>query len=1005
MTTPLSLDPPDWQALENAFHQALTAGMQHLQTLDQQPVWQPAPDAVKATFRTPLPTHGQSLESLLDSFRDRLLPYSNGNTHPSFFGWVHGGGNLYGALGELCAALLNSNSGGRDHIAHQVEHQVLQWSREMFGFSANSSGLLTSGTSMATVIALAVARQDAVGSAMKTQGLQGHTAPLVGYCSTQSHNSILKAFQLLGLGGNALRAIPVNDDFTLDTHALAEQIAVDRAAGAQPFCVIATVGTVNTGAIDDIDAIHALCQQESLWLHIDAAFGGAVALLDEYQTPLSGVQYADSIAFDFHKWFQVPYAVGGLLVKDAQAHQATFSERKEYLASDAVGLSAGEPWFCDLGPELSRGFLALKVWFTFQGLGTDRIATVVRKHCQLAQATAKQIDETPTLERLAPVPMNIVCCRYVPGRFQHASQESQPSTGYLDALNKTIVTQLQLQGVAAPSTTTLHGQLAIRIAIVNHRTEMTHMTELVEAIQPLGERIDARFAPLLQPTHWHLMQGGDARLLVDSDTGLNRYGCSPSPRDNAFTFASSTATSVSTPAYQAADAYRQRILHDCVQANEVTPLAAHCRALEADIASTLGMTDLEPDLHLSPSGTDAQLHVIAAVTTATPGKWVSIVCGSDETGSGTPFSVTGCHFDGTTCLGHTVTKGERLAGMPPIEYAGIPFKADEGRFYTLAEMDQRIEACVAAEMEKGHDVMLHAMDQSKFGCWAPSPTLLDRLRQRYGERLQVIIDACQLRIDAEDLRDHLTKGDILLITGSKFFTGPPFSGAAIFPHAFTHQLTQRGQPLPSGLTDYLPKADLGSWETLLPDAPSPLTIGMYLRWYAALTEAKRYYQVPKDKRISGLDGFGRDVMQMIGQHPHVDALFDTPDPWWARTEMHGDELGIRRSIFPFLIRDTQGHYLSQDQVKTLYEQLNRDMSDHPGLTESDKALAAQCCHIGQPVKIDGKHTSALRVSMGARILSDGWHDGVHDSHHLEEELRQVGLILEKLTLCVRQLLS
>ena len=192
MADVFNLDPSDWSELDAAFRQALQTGVAHYQTLDDQPVWRPAPEAVKAAFRTPLPREPQPLEGLVDRFRDQLLPYGNGNIHPSFFGWVHGGGNLYGALGELCAALLNSNLGGRDHLGHHVEHQVLQWCRELFGYPSNSSGLLTSGTSMATLIALAVARQHAVGPSMKTQGLQGREAPLVGYCSAQSHNSVLK---------------------------------------------------------------------------------------------------------------------------------------------------------------------------------------------------------------------------------------------------------------------------------------------------------------------------------------------------------------------------------------------------------------------------------------------------------------------------------------------------------------------------------------------------------------------------------------------------------------------------------------------------------------------------------------------------------------------------------------------------------------------------------------------------------------------------------------------
>ncbi|MCK2047135.1 pyridoxal phosphate-dependent decarboxylase family protein [Chromohalobacter moromii] len=999
MSTSLTLDPQNWHALEEAFHQALQTGLEHLQSLEEQPVWRPAPEAMKSAFRSPLPTSPKPLEQLLDQFRDQLLPYGNGNTHPRFFGWVHGGGNLYGALGELCAALLNNNLGGRDHIAHQVEHQVLQWSREMFGFPASSSGLLTSGTSMATLIALAVARQSAVGASMKTQGLQGNTSPLVGYCSAQSHNSVLKAFQLLGLGSDALRAVPVSDDFTLDTHALAELITADRLAGATPFCVIATVGTVNTGAIDDITAIREVCYREDLWLHVDAAFGGALALLDEYQDAIGAVQDADSIAFDFHKWFQVPYAVGGLLVKDANTHRATFSERKEYLTTEPMGLSAGAPWFCDFGPELSRGFMALKVWFTFQGVGTERLAGVVRKHCQLATETANIIDASANLERLAPVPMNVVCCRYVPPRLQgEASQQA----AYLDALNSAIVTQLQLQGRAAPSTTVLHGCVAIRVAIVNHRTESAHMNDLVSDIQQLGTQIDQCFAFLLQPAQWHLMQGGDARLVVDPDTELNRYGCSPAPRNHAFTFSSSTATSISAPAYQAAEQYRQRLLHDCVKADDLAPLAQHCRDLESNLATTFGFADLNPDLHLSPSGTDSQLHVVAAVTTAIPAKWISIVCGADETGSGTPFSVTGCHFDNTTCLGHTVTKGERLAGMAPIAYKGVPFRDARGRLQTIEEMDNAIEDHVRDAVSQGYNVMLHAMDQSKFGCWAPSPKKLDQLRNDYGQQIQVIIDACQLRIDQEDLSSHLSKGDILLLTGSKFFTGPPFSGVAIFPEEFSRQLLHSGRALPQGLAEYLPKSDLGNWEALLQTATAPPTIGMYLRWKAALEEAQRYYQVPKEKRIEGLDRFSHEVSDLIDSHPQLEPLFEKSSAWWARSDMLGDELGVRRSIFPFLIHHRNGEYLAQDQVRDLYEKLNSDFSADVKFEE--KALAAQCCHIGQPVKITGHDTSALRISMGARILSDGWHDGTHDNQHLEEELRQIRIILDKITLCIDRFL-
>ena len=992
-----NLDPQDWEALDSAFRRALTAGFNHYRSLEEQPVWQPAPESVREVFRTPLPHEPEALDTLVGRFENEFLPYGNGNTHPGFYGWVHGGGNLYGVLGELCAALLNSNLGGRDHIAHQVEQQVLQWCRELFGFPGSSTGLLTSGTSMSTLIALAVARHKAVGPAVKTDGIQGRTSPLVGYCSEQSHNSVVKAFQLLGLGSDALRAVPVHEDHTLDCAALAEQVLADREAGMTPFCVIATLGTVNTGAIDDFREAQRVCKREHLWLHVDAAFGGAVALLAEYQERLQGLAEADSLAFDFHKWFQVPYVAGGLLVRDGELHQAAFSERREYLAPQSLGLDAGAPWPCDFGPELSRGFLALKVWFTFQGVGASRIAEVVRKHCAIARATAERVDGLEDLERLAPVPMNILCLRYRPALNGVTNAENPDD---LNSLNRAIVTQLQLQGKAAASTTTLNGVLAIRVAIVNHRTEQSHLDDLIDRIRTLGARIDAGYRPLLQPAHWHLMRGGDARLMVDPDTGLNRYGCSPEPREHAYTFASSTATSVSTPAYRAAEEYRERLLHDLVQADSLASLADNARDIEHRIAQSFGLMELAPDIHLSPSGTDAQLHAVAAITTAYPGQWVSIVCGADETGSGTSLSVSGCHFENTTCLGVPVAKGERLEGMPAVGYQGVGFRSGSGGLKSPSQLDRDIEQAVEQAIEAGKSVILHTLDHSKLGCWAPSNALLARLRERFGERLQVVVDACQLRLDPPDLRAHLGMGDILLVTGSKFFTGPPFSGAVIYPAAFTDRLLEQGRPLPAGLRDYLPFAELGRWQPLLHNARQILSIGTLLRWWAALTEIDRYYRIPQASRLAGLDRFSGEVNGMLEEQPEVEPLFDAGSLWWSRTDMHGEELSNRRSIFPFLVRARDGHYLAHDSVHTLYNLLNQDLSDATGLTEDERSIAAQCCHIGQPVRIDCQDTSALRISMGARIISDGCCQGQATSEHLEQELQQVRLILDKLALCV-----
>ncbi|MDF1614080.1 pyridoxal phosphate-dependent decarboxylase family protein [Desulfurivibrio dismutans] len=985
-----NLDPDSWAELEAAWQQAMQAGFEHYQTLDQGPVWRPCPEEVKDSFRTPVPRTGRPVAELVGLFRDRMLPYSNGNTHPGFFGWVHGGGNLYGALGEMCAALMNSNLGGRDHVAVYVERQVLQWCRQLFNFPASSSGILTTGTAMATLLALAVARQRAAGDEVKAKGLTSMTAPLVGYASEQSHNSVLKAFQLLGLGGEHLRAVPVNDDFTMDTEALAEQIRTDRQNGLTPFCAIATAGTVNTGAIDDLVAIQEICTREQLWLHIDAAFGGTAILLEEYQEALAGISRADSVAFDFHKWFQVPYSVGGLLVRDGDLHQATFSERKEYLAPATLGLAGGAPWFCEFGPELSRSFLALKVWFTFQGLGTERLAAVVRKHCRLADELAQRIDAEPQLERLAPVSLNIVCFRY---------RADDPSIG--DALNRAIVTQLHLRGLAAPSSTTLNGRAAIRVAIVNHRTEAKQLNDLLDAVLKLGRLFDTTLKPLMKTTRWYLAEGGDTRLELDQETGFNRYGSLPYPRDEAITFSASTATSVSSQAYAEAEQCRQRLLHDCALAGSLAPLRRYSQELADTIATTFGFHDLEADLHLSPSGTDSQMQAVAAIVATKPDEqWTSIVCGSDETGSGTELAVTGRHFDETTCLGVEAEKGGRLEGMPEVAFLGVPFRGEDGELHTLDHVDAMIWQAVSETVEAGRRVILHAMDQSRMGSWAPSPPMLNRIRRHFGEAVQVIVDACQLRLDAEDLRDHLEKGDILLLTGSKFFTGPTFSGVAVFPQSFTQRLDCPRHSLPRGLADYIPHADLGSWQECLPEAQHPPNTGMYLRWQAALEEARRYYLVPKEQRLQGLGRFCEEVMGRITAHPLLELLVEPSHPCFARTDMLGDELSIRRTIFPFLVRHHDGSYLTPEEARTLYEKLNCDIGDEPGIPAAEKELAAKCCHIGQPTEIPGKKTAALRISAGARIISQCWQDGDGNMAKIEEELEQISTILDKISLCV-----
>ncbi len=354
--------------------------MSHTRDVRERPVWQPTPESIKARFREPLPRVGQPLEKLLARFEETVLPYGTGNLHPRFWGWVHGSGNVAGALGEMLAGFMNCNAGGRDHIATYVERQVIDWSKEIFGFPATSSGILTTGTSMATLIALAVARDAHADAPVQKLGVAA-ARPLVAYASAEAHRSVIKAFDLLGLGTDALRLVPVDGDCRLQVDRMAPMVTADRANGYQPFAVIATAGSANTGAIDDLDSITDFCRGNDLWLHVDGAFGGLAVLTSDFRPQLAAIAQADSVAFDFHKWLHVPYDAGCVLVRDASAHRSAFAARPSYLAGHAEGLAAGDPWYCDFGPELSRGFRALKVWFSLKAYGVERYGELIARNC------------------------------------------------------------------------------------------------------------------------------------------------------------------------------------------------------------------------------------------------------------------------------------------------------------------------------------------------------------------------------------------------------------------------------------------------------------------------------------------------------------------------------------------------------------------------------------------------------------------------------------------------
>ena len=467
-----SLDPADWPAFRAQAHLMLDDMLGYIEKIRERPVWQPIPAEVRARFRSSAPRVGEELAQVHAEFMQNVLPYAQGNVHPGFMGWVNGGGTPVGMVAEMLAAGLNANLGGRDHIPVEVERQVAAWVREIFGFPQGATGLFVTGTSMANLIAVLIARDAALGFDVRASGVAAELQRLTAYTSNAVHGCVPKAMDIAGLGSDALRLIPTDSRFRIDLAALAEAIQRDREAGFTPFQVVGTAGTVNTGAVDDLAGLADLCRREKLWFHVDGAFGALARLAPDLAPKLNGIERADSVAFDFHKWGQAPYDAGFILVRDGEAHKKAFTLPAAYLQRAERGLAAGSPWPCDFGPDLSRGFRALKVWFTLKVYGTEALGASISRCCALARYLEELIAATPELELMAPVELNIVCFRY---RAEDTNR-----------VNDAIVVALQESGVVAPSTTRIAGRTAIRAAIVNHRTSRAEIDALVEGVLALG---------------------------------------------------------------------------------------------------------------------------------------------------------------------------------------------------------------------------------------------------------------------------------------------------------------------------------------------------------------------------------------------------------------------------------------------------------------------------------------------------------------------------------------
>src|SRR5262245_32961565 len=443
------------------------------------PVFRPVPpELADRIAATPAPLDGETPDDILREFRDTIEPYPFGNGHARFWGWVNSPPALMGVFADALAAAMNPSCAGGNHAAIYVEREVIQGFRAMLGFPAAAMGLLVSGGSMATLTALGVARYVKSGIDVRADGLRGAPQPFRFYQSAEGHSCVRKAVEFLGFGSNTVRFVPTTRDYTIDVEALDGAIAEDVAAGVRPIAVIASAGTVNTGAIDPIEAIADVCARHDVWLHVDAAYGGPAILTREYRDQIAPVALADSVAVDPHKWMFVPVEAGLVMVRDGEAMRAAYSLVPPYIRTQGTSNAVmGLPWFSEYGVQQSRGFRALKVWMTMKQFGIEGHRAAVEANVALARYLADRVRESPDLELVASG-LSVVCFRY---------RTSEVS----DTVNRQLLERLQLGGEAFLSSTVLAGRFVLRACIVNYHSTKTDIDQMLEAVRTIGRDITA----------------------------------------------------------------------------------------------------------------------------------------------------------------------------------------------------------------------------------------------------------------------------------------------------------------------------------------------------------------------------------------------------------------------------------------------------------------------------------------------------------------------------------
>jgi glutamate/tyrosine decarboxylase-like PLP-dependent enzyme len=478
-----TLDPEDWDQLRSLGHRMMDDMMDYLQNIRSTPFLPPTQEAI-TELMAPLNEEGYGAEKTYEMFHQNFLPHVWKYIKPQFWGFVIGTGSPFGMLSDMLSSGMN-NADTTVSVSEPVYRQAINWIKEMLDYPEEAGGVFVSGGSEANFTGLAVARNTKAEVDMKTEGMQGVNRKMTLYCSEETHDCTDRSVELLGLGSEALRWIPTDNECRIKLDALKKAIKKDREQNYHPFCVIGNAGTVNTGAFDDLNAIADLCSKENLWFHVDGAFGSWVKLSETHRGLADGLGRADSLAVDLHKWMNMPYAIGCTLVKDKVSHFSTFvyGHDAEYLKTGMSewGDIITNPW--NLSLALSRAAYSFKAYMLLRAYGRKKYSRIIQKNLDDIGYLAELIRKEPDLELMAPVASNIACFRY---------KVNGLSESELEKFNRQILGELWKINLMMISDTTVKGKYMLRVCNVNHRTQRQDFDWLIEEVKKAGEKTKSK---------------------------------------------------------------------------------------------------------------------------------------------------------------------------------------------------------------------------------------------------------------------------------------------------------------------------------------------------------------------------------------------------------------------------------------------------------------------------------------------------------------------------------